>query len=127
MKGFRGIPGVDLDDLAFQLVKFFYILTDYPEVREIDINPYLLDEKGGVVVDARILLDDYQPRKKGHPYQHLVISPYPEKYAKHIMLHDDHQVLLRPIRPEDEPMELEMINTISEQSLYYRFLGTCQR
>ena len=123
LKGFRGIPGVDLDDLAFQLVKFSYILTDYPEVREIDINPYLLDEKGGVVVDARILLDDYQPRKKGHPYQHLVISPYPEKYAKHIMLHDDHQVLLRPIRPEDEPMELEMINTISDQSLYYRFFG----
>ncbi|MCB0522233.1 MAG: GNAT family N-acetyltransferase [Lewinellaceae bacterium] len=123
LKGFRGIPGVDLDDLAFQLVKFSYILTDYPEVREIDINPYLVDETGGVVVDARVLLDDYQPRRKGHPYQHLVISPYPEKYAKQIHLNDGREVLLRPIRPEDEPMELEMLNTISDQSLYYRFFG----
>jgi acetyltransferase len=123
LEGYRGIPGVDLDELAFQLVKFSYILTDYPEVREIDINPYLVDENGGVVVDARVLLDDYQPRRKGHPYQHLVISPYPEKYIKHIFLNDGREVLLRPIRPEDEPMELEMLETISDQSLYYRFFG----
>lgn len=123
LKGYRGIHGIDLDDLAFQLVKFSYILTDYPEVREIDINPYLVDENGGVVVDARVLLDDYKPRKKGHPYQHLVISPYPEKYAKQIILKDGGKVLLRPIRPEDEPLESEMLQSISNQSLYFRFFG----
>ncbi len=123
LKGFRGIPGVDLDDLAFQLVKFAYILMDFPEIREMDINPYFCDETGGVVLDARILLDQYQPRRKGHPYQHLVISPYPEKYAKRIPLNDGREVLLRPIRPEDEPIEAEMLKTLSDQSLYFRFFG----
>ncbi|MBI1227969.1 MAG: GNAT family N-acetyltransferase [Bacteroidetes bacterium] len=123
LKGFRGIPGVDLDDLAFTLQKFAYILMDFPEVREMDINPYLVDETGGIVVDARILLDDYHPRRKGHPYQHLVISPYPEKYEKHIHLKDGREALLQPIRPEDEPLLGDMFNYLSDQSLYFRFFG----
>lgn len=123
LKGFRGIPGVDIDDLAFVIQKFAYILMDFPEVREMDINPYLVDETGGIVVDARILLDDYHPRSKGHPYQHLVISPYPEKYVKHMQLKDGRDAVLRPIRPEDEPMEAEMFKHISDQSLYFRFFN----
>lgn len=123
LKGFRGIPGVDIEDLSFSLQKFAYILMDFPEVREMDINPLLSDEHGSVVVDARILLDEYHPRRKGHPYQHLVISPYPEKYIKPIIANDGRQFTLRPIRPEDEPMEAEMFKTLSDQSLYYRFFG----
>jgi acetyltransferase len=123
LKGFRGIPGVDMDDLAFQVQKFAYILMDFPEIHEMDINPYLVDENGGVVVDARILLGPYQPRNKEHPYSHLVISPYPAKYAKKVPLSDGREVVLRPIRPEDEPMEAEMFKTLSDQSLYFRFFG----
>lgn len=123
LKGFRGIPGVDLDELAFTIQKFAYVLMDFPEVREMDINPYLVDETGGIVVDARIGLNEYQPRQKGHPYQHLVISPYPEKYVKTVLLKDNREALLRPIRPEDEPMEAEMFKRLSDQSLYFRFFG----
>lgn len=123
LKGFRGIPGVDLDDLAFTVQKFAYILMDFPEVREMDINPYLVDETGGIVVDARILLDDYQPRVKGQPYRHLVISPYPEKYVKKIHLRDQRTALLEPMRPEDEPMLKDMFNYLSDESLYFRFFG----
>lgn len=123
LRGFRGIPGVDLNDLAFQLQKFAYILMDFPMVSEMDINPFLVDENGGVVVDARILLDEYQPREKKHPYKHLVISPYPEKYIKPVQLNDGREALLRPIRPEDEPMEAEMFKGLSDQSLYFRFFG----
>ena len=123
LKGFRGIPGIDLNDLAFELQKFAYIVMDFPEVSEIDVNPYLVDERGGVIVDARILLEDYHPRVKGKPYQHLVISPYPKKYVTRAQCKDGREVLLRPIRPEDEPLEAEMFAGLSDQSLYFRFLG----
>lgn len=123
LKGFRGIPPVDIDDLAFSLQKFAYILMDFPEVREMDINPLLADERGSIIVDARVLLNEYRPRRKGHPYDHLVISPYPEKYVRQIVANDGQEVTLRPIRPEDEPMEAEMFNALSNQSLYYRFFG----
>ncbi len=123
LKGFRGIPAADIDDLAFTLQKFAYILMDFPEVLEMDLNPLLADENGSVVVDARILLGEYRPRRKGHPYDHLVISPYPEKYVKHLVLNDGREVIFRPIRQEDEPMEAEMFKTLSDQSLYFRFFG----
>ena len=123
LKGFRGIPGIDLDDLAFLLEKFAYIVMDFPEVSEIDINPYLVDETGGVIVDARILLEDYHPRQRSNRYHHLVISPYPEKYSMRIRTNNGREILLRPIRPEDEPMEAEMFTGLSDQSLYFRFLG----
>ena len=123
LKGFRGIPEMDLNDLAFQLQKFAYIVMDFPEVSEIDVNPYLLDEQGGVIVDARILLEDYHPRSRGNPFQHLVISPYPEKYVMHNHTKDGRDVLLRPIRPEDEPLEGDMFAGLSDQSVYFRFLG----
>lgn len=123
LQGFRGIPSIDLNDLACQLQKFAYIVMDFPEICEIDINPYLVDENGGIIVDTRVLLEEYHPRTKGHLYQHLVISPYPEKYAKRIIAEDGREVLLRAIRPEDEPMEAEMFTGLSDQSLYFRFLG----
>ena len=123
LKGYRGMPGVDLENLGFLLVKFAYLVMDFPEIREIDINPYVADEYGGMVLDAHIVLDQYHPRRKGHPYEHLVISPYPEKYISTVKLKDGREVVLRPIRPEDEPLEAAMFDHFSDQTLYFRFFG----
>lgn len=123
LKGYRNMPGVDLEDLAFVLTKFSHLLTDFPEIGEIDINPYTADAESGLVLDARIILDEYKPRRKGHPYDHLVISPYPGKYTKRVLLKNGAEAVLRPIRPEDEPMETQMIENLSSETLYFRFFG----
>ncbi len=127
LKGYRNMPGVDIEDLAFVLTKFSHLLTDFPEIAEVDINPYVADEHSGVSLDARVILDDYVPRRKGHPHDHLVISPYPSKYTKRILLKNGTEVTLRPIRPEDEPMETEMIESLSTETLYFRFFGYVPR
>ena len=31
---------------------------DFPEIKEIDINPFVVDEEGGVVIDAKVILDE---------------------------------------------------------------------
>lgn len=123
LKGYRGQPGVHLEELAFILCKFAYLLMDFPEIAEIDINPLLADAEGGVVVDAHIVLDASNIRRKGADYQHLVISPYPAKYTRDIQLRDGTPALLRPIRPEDEPLVERMFTHLSKESLYYRFFG----
>jgi len=123
LKGFRNVPAIDLNDLAFQLQKFSQIVMDFQEIVEIDVNPYLVDETGGVIVDARILLTDYRKRARGHPYHHLIISPYPEKYTKTITAKNGIEVILRAIRPEDEPIEREMLASVSDRSLSLRFMG----
>lgn len=124
LKGYRGMPGVNLEELEYTLCKFAYLVMDFPEIKEIDINPYVMDDDGGMILDAHIVLDPADIKKrKGHPYDHLVISPYPEEYGKTIFLRNGQEVMLRPIRPEDEPLEAKMLDYLSSQTMYYRFLG----
>ena len=122
LKGYRGMPGVNLEELELLLCKFAYLVMDFPEIREIDINPFIMREDGGMALDAHIVLEKEKPviRK---PYSHLVISPYPEKYTKAVLLRSGQVASLRPIRPEDEPLEAQMLENISQQSLYFRFFG----
>ena len=123
LEGYRGQPGVDLGELQFLLVKFAYLVMDFPEIKEIDINPFVMDEQGGVVLDSHIVLEKLPARKGAFAYDHLVISPYPEQYEREITMKSGQQALLRPIRPEDEPLEAEMFEKLSRESIYFRFFG----
>lgn len=123
LEGYRGMHGVDLEELELILVKFAYLVMDFPEIHEIDINPFVMDETGGLAIDARIILETEKMPRKGKPYRHLVISPYPEKFSKAILLKSGQVGRLRPIRPEDEPMEAKMFEKLSRESLYFRFFG----
>jgi acetyltransferase len=123
LEGYRGMPGVDLRELEFTLVKFAYLLMHFPEIVEVDINPYVADHKGGLALDARVVLEKPTEVSSPKPYQHLSISPYPARYIRHATLKDGAEVLLRPIRPEDEPLMARMLDFISTSSLYYRFFG----
>ncbi len=125
LKGYRGMNGVDIKNIQFLLYKFAYLIMDFPEIKEIDINPYAIDEESGLVLDSRIILDkDYVESDKGEePYSHLVISPYPAQYIYNIKLKDGLEVTIRPIKPEDEPLEKEMFSNLSKETQYFRFFG----
>jgi acetyltransferase len=123
LQGYRGKRGVDLVDLQFLLVKFAYLVMDFPEIKEIDINPYVVDEHGGVVLDSHIILEKLPERIDWFTYDHLVISPYPEHFKRVITMKNGKRALLRPIRPEDEPLEKEMFSKLSRESVYFRFFG----
>jgi len=105
------------------------MLTDFAEIKEIDINPFGVDEHGGTVLDAKVILDEDSIRraatqrigKKIKPYSHMVISPYPGEYITTFMMKNGVEAVLRPIRPEDEPLEEEMFRNFSEQTQRFRF------
>lgn len=123
LKGYKNLPKVQIDQLSFILCKFSYLLMDIPEIQEMDINPLVMDKKGAMILDAHVVLNPALATPPNRPYQHLVISPYPEEYVKTVFLRNGRQVVLRPIRPEDEPLEAKMIDYLSSQTLYFRFLG----
>lgn len=127
LEGYRGRSGVNLEDLAFTLCKFAYLTMDFPEIKEMDLNPMAMDEAGGLILDAYVALDEQLPAKTHKPYAHLIIPPYPSRYQKWISAKNGQKVNLRPIRPEDEPMEMEMVNRLSKESLYFRFFGYVPR
>jgi acetyltransferase len=121
LKGYRGSKPVDLKKLDETLLTFSQLLVDFPQIKEIDINPMLINENDASILDARILIDKEKVCKKLDPHEHIVISPYPKKYELLWTLKNGQEVLLRPIKPEDEPLWLEMFQSFSEESIRYRF------
>jgi acetyltransferase len=123
LKGYRGMPGVDIESIQYLLYKFSYLLVDFPEIQEIDINPFAVGTEGGVVLDAKVLLDKAAVAGEVRPFSHLVISPYPHEYVTRFTMRNGEDVVLRPIRPEDEPLEAEMFTTFSERTQRFRFFA----
>ena len=120
-QGFRTKPPVDLRLLEETLVKFSNLLIDFPEITEIDINPLIMTSNTAIALDARIILDKEAVRKGMDEYGHLIISPYPTRYVHLWRCRDGRMVLLRPIKPEDELLERELIAGLSKQSMRFRF------
>ncbi|MCA9103211.1 MAG: bifunctional acetate--CoA ligase family protein/GNAT family N-acetyltransferase [Pirellulales bacterium] len=121
LQGYRGRPGVNVDRLIEVLMRFSYLVADYPEIMELDVNPLLVTPSDVVALDARIVLDHaalLAPRRR---YSHVAIRPYPEEYKKTFRLKDGTTILLRPIKPEDEPMWHALLASCSQESLWFRF------
>jgi acetyltransferase len=121
LKGYRNVPPANIKLLEEIMVRFSQLLVDFPQIKEVDIDPLFIDEEEALALDARIVIDKERVSTKFEPHEHLVISPYPKKYETSWRLRDGRSVLLRPIKPEDEPMWLEMFQNFSEQSIRYRF------
>jgi len=120
-EGFRGGPPANIRLLEEVLVRFSQLIVDFPQIRETDVNPLLLSEKGVIALDARIVIDLKKVSATVHPYEHLIIRPYPGKYATKRTLKDKTEAVFRPIRPEDEPLLVELFQTFSDKTTYLGF------
>ncbi len=120
--GLRNKAPANLKALEEVITRFSSMIIDFPEISEVDINPLSITEGKVFAVDVRILLDP-SPIDRATQYPHLVIMPYPTKYVVPWKLEDGTDVLLRPIRPEDEAIEAEFINGLSEDTSRYRFFN----
>lgn len=121
LRGYRGKPGANVDRLIEIIMRFSYLVADYPEIKELDINPLLVTPEDVIALDARALIDRDLVVRTVRPYAHLAIRPYPEEYVAQRKLKDGTPVILRPIKPEDEPMWHELLGSCSTQSLWFRF------
>ncbi|MGA2682296.1 MAG: bifunctional acetate--CoA ligase family protein/GNAT family N-acetyltransferase [Candidatus Bathyarchaeia archaeon] len=121
LKGYHNTPPVDIKKVIETLLLFSKLLVDFPQIKEISINPLLVSEKEASIIDARIAINKDDVCKKFEPHEHMVISPYPKKYEMIWSLKNGQEVLLRPIKPEDEPLWEEMFRGFSEESIRNRF------
>ena len=119
LKGVRGRKPVDLGALEQLLVRFSQLILEQPWISEIDINPLLASSEGLMALDARIVV--YGKGVSENELPKPAIRPYPAQYVKPWRLPNGTPVTLRPIRPEDEPLMVKFHQTLSEQSIYYRY------
>lgn len=128
LEGVRGRPPVDLNALEQLLVRFSYLVVEQRQIKEIDINPLLASAERLLALDARVVL--HSPDISEDELPTLAIRPYPLQYAQPWTLLDGTPVTLRPIRPEDEPLMVKFHETLSDRSVYFRWLhilGLSQR
>jgi len=120
-RGFKGLSLANLRPIEEALVKFSQIVVDFPEISEMEINPLAVTSSGVIALDARIIIDLEKVKVEPKPYEHLIIRPYPIKYVSEITLRDGTKVILRPARPEDEPLLTELFKTFSVETMRMRF------
>jgi acetyltransferase len=119
MAGYRDFPPVDRNALAALLIRVAQMIADHAEIAELDINPLYADDKGLLALDARMVI---RPSAVlGH--DRLAIRPYPSGLEESIVLRDGDTVLVRPIRPEDEPAHEDFVSRVSAEDYRLRFFS----
>jgi acetyltransferase len=119
LKGVRGREPVDLGSLEKLLVRVSRLVVEQPWIRELDINPLLASPERIVTLDARTILHDPETREEELPRS--AIRPYPNQYVSEAKMRDGTPVIIRPIRPEDEPLMVKFHESLSERSVYMRY------
>jgi acetyltransferase len=119
LQGVRGRKPVDLAALEELLVRFSQLVIEQRGIREMDINPLLATSDGFLALDARVVLHARKVRDEDIPRP--VIRPYPTQYISSWTMKDGAEVLIRPIRPEDEPLMVKFHQTLSERTVYLRY------
>ncbi len=119
LAGYRDQPPADIDAIASTLVKLSELLIGVPEVAELDINPLLAGPEGVLALDARVVVRPLE----AVPSRRLAIEPYPAALEHEITIDGAQRLLVRPIRPEDEPRLIEMVAKSSPHDVRLRFFG----
>jgi acetyltransferase len=116
LKGYRDRPAADHAAIELVLVRVAQLLADVAEIAELDINPLLADEHGVIALDARMRIQ----RAEGSGSDRFSIRPYPNDLQQSVTL-AGRDILLRPIRPEDEAGLKDLIAKSAAGDVYLRF------
>ena len=117
----RGAPAVEREAIEHILLRVSEMVCALPQLRQMDINPLIVDDTGALVVDARFVIG--QAPTSLPDYGHLAILPYPSRYTEHWPLRGNGQCLVRPIRPDDADMLQAFTRALSDESRYMRFVS----
>ncbi len=119
---FRGKPAIDMAALEEILLRVSEMVCELPALKEMDINPLIVDEHGAIAVDARVMITHREFSTQ--TYSHMAIHPYPTHLISHCVLRDGTQMTIRPIRPEDAELVQQFVRELSEESRYFRFMNS---
>lgn len=121
----RGAPAVNMQALEQVLLRVSEMVCELPQLREMDINPIIVDERGVVAVDARIVVGQSSVSAGGgRGYGHLAILPYPARYEQDWPLRGGGEYTVRPIHPGDAQMLQDLTRRLSPESRYFRFVSS---
>jgi acetyltransferase len=118
----RGMEAADIGAIEDMLLRVSEMVCELPWIKEMDINPVVVDGGGAIAVDARIVAAHAPPMGIGR-HSHMAILPYPAHLTEEVPLADGDSYLIRPIRPEDAEHLQRLVQELSEEARYFRFIS----
>lgn len=119
LAAYRDVAAVPPDAVPLTLVKLSQMAADLPEIHELDINPLLADQNGVLALDARVGIRPPEIRFAGQT--RFAVRPYPTEWERQLQLKDGWKVCVRPMRPDDEPAIIRLLQNVSREDLRLRF------
>ncbi|MFZ5911076.1 MAG: acetate--CoA ligase alpha subunit [Chloroflexota bacterium] len=120
LKGVRGRPPVDIPALEQLLVHFSQLVAEQRWIKELDINPLIASHEGLIALDARVLIHEAWDESD---LPRLAIRPYPNQYIAPWTMKDGTPVVIRPISAEDEMRMRGFHASLSDKTVYLRYLS----
>lgn len=117
LAGYRDQPPADIEAVALTLLKLSRLVSDQTHVCELIINPLLASGRGVLAMDAQVRLS----REPVAGAERLAIRPYPQELEEALTLTDGRDMLLRPIRAEDEPALHRFVQRLDPEDIRLRF------
>jgi acetyltransferase len=105
------------------LVRLSQLLTEVDEVVAIDIDPLNVEPGGVVALEAAVRIEK---RGRHLGLRRFAIRPYPKELERRFAW-EGRQLLLRPIRPEDENTLAELLNSLAAEDSRMRFFDTMRK
>jgi acetyltransferase len=123
LKSYRDVPAADVTAVALVLTKLAQLAADLPEIREVDLNPLLADEQGVIALDARVAVSEAPRAGRSGRHARFAIRPYPKEWERTPRLPDGTEILIRPVRPEDESLYPPFLEKVTTEDLRLRFFA----
>ncbi|MCD4741682.1 MAG: GNAT family N-acetyltransferase [Desulfobacteraceae bacterium] len=120
LNGYRDLKPINRSLLEELLIRTGRLVTDFPEIITLEINPLMIKNDSITALDARIHISgSCRPSPK-----HLIISSYPWQYEKTEYTINDNEFFIRPIRPSDAKLLIDHFFSLSPRSVYMRFCSS---
>jgi acetyltransferase len=119
LRGVRGRAPINMEALQELMVRFSELVVEQRWIKEIEINPLRVSPEHLLALDARIITHGLEVSEEELPK--LAIRPYPAQYVSTWKMKNGKEVIIRPIRPEDEPLIVQFNEKLSERSIYMRY------
>ena len=121
LEAVRDRPAADREGVINVLLRVSELVSEFPEISELDINPLFAGPDGVIAVDARIGVS--RPPATLERYGHLAIAAYPRHFERKMHLSDGTELQIRPVRPEDAEGEQSFVRSLSAEARRMRFMG----
>jgi acetyltransferase len=119
LPAYRDVAAVPPDVVPLTLVKLSQMAADLPEIQELDINPLLADASGVLALDARVAIG--APARLFAGNTRFAVRPYPTEWERELHLLNGMRIDVRPMRPEDEPAIVKLLQRASPEDIRLRF------